>query len=106
MTAQPISIEKNASVNFSACTVQGEVLYFADQNALVLMDKQTGARERLSVNLESYGLQPRPGHVFIKDWSEGAGVAASLADAGLVVLSEAYVVGPFATIAYEARVVI
>jgi hypothetical protein len=106
MTAQPISVEKNASVDFSAVTISGEVLYFAEENVLVLMDEQTGGRERLSTNLGAYGLTPKPGHVFIKDWSEHAGVAASLADAGLVELTEKYAVGQFESTAYEARVVI
>jgi hypothetical protein len=106
MTAQPISVEKNASVDFSAVTITGEVLYYVEQNALVLMDEQTGAQERLSVNLEAYGLQPKPGHIFIKGWSEGAGVAESLADAGLVELVEKYAVGQFESTAYEARVII
>lgn len=106
MTAQPISVEKNASVDFSAITIRGEVIYLADQNALVLLDAEHGGRERLSTNLEAYGLTPKPGHVFIKNWSEHAGVAASLADAGLVELTEKYAVGPFATTAYEARVII
>ncbi|MCB5281112.1 hypothetical protein [Arthrobacter sp. ES1] len=106
MTAQPISVEKNASVDFSACTIKGEVLYFADKSALVLMNDEHGGMERLSVNLEAYGLQPKPGHVFIKDWSEGAGVAASLADAGLVELVEKYAVGQFASTAYEARIIL
>ena len=106
MTAQPISVSKNASVDFSAITLRGEVLYFTEQNALVLIDDQNGGRERLSVNLEAYGLTPKPGHVFIKGWSEGAGVAESLADAGLVELTDKYAVGQFASTAYEARVIV
>jgi predicted GNAT family acetyltransferase len=106
MTAQPISVEKNATVDFSAVTVSGEVLYFADKNALVIMNDEHGGMERLSVNLEVYGLTPKPGHVFIKDWSEGRGVAASLADAGLIEITEQYAVGQFASTAYEARVIL
>lgn len=106
MTAQPITVDDDAQVDFAGITVSGQVLYFADQNALMLEDSQTGSRDRLSVNLEAYGLTPQPGHVFIKDWSEGKGVADSLAEAGLVELITAYAVGPFSTVAYEARVII
>jgi hypothetical protein len=38
MTAQPNSVSKNASVDFSTITLRGEVLYYAEQNALMLLD--------------------------------------------------------------------
>lgn len=106
MSSAPITVGTDASVDFSAITIHGDVLYLADQNALVLMDKDHGSRERLSTNLEAYGMTPKPGHVFIKDWSEHAGVAASLVEAGLVELTEKYAVGQFASTAYEARVIL
>lgn len=106
MTTEPISVEKRAFVDFGNVTVSGEVLYLTDQNALVLLDEVTGCRERLSVNLEAYGLQPKPGHVFIKDWSEHKGLADSLEASGLVQIAESYAVGPFATVAHEVRVVV
>jgi hypothetical protein len=105
MNAQ-ITVRKNASVDFPGIKISGDVIYVADENALVLIDEETGCPERLSVNLEAYNLTPRPGHIFIKDWSEGAGVAASLAEAGVVELITAYSVGPFSSTAYEARVVV
>lgn len=105
MNAQ-ITVRKNASVDFPGIKISGDVLYLADKDALVLIDNETGGPERLSVNLAAYGLTPRPGHVFIKDWSEGAGVAASLAGSGVVEIIAAYTVGPFSTTAYEARVVV
>ena len=99
-------VRKDASVAFSALTVHGDVVYFEDQNALVVIDRETGLPERLSVNLAAYDLTPRPGHVFIKDWSEGAGVASSLENEGVIEIIGAYLVGPHASTAYEARVVI
>lgn len=104
MNAQPITVRKNASVDFSAITISGDVLYLADKNALVLIDNETGCPERLSVNLDAYNLTPRPGHVFIKDWSEAFGLAVSLVEAGVVEITAAYSVGPFSTTAFEARV--
>lgn len=106
MSSAPITVGTDASVEFSAATIHGDVVYLSDQNALILLDKDHGGRERLSINLEAYGLTPNPGHVFIKDWSEHRGLANSLADAGLVQLTEKYAVGQFASTAYEARVIL
>lgn len=60
--------------------------------------------ERVSVNLEAYGLVPGPGHVFIKDWSEHSGLTASLQRAGLARVIRSVVVGPFSSTAYEVEV--
>lgn len=105
MTSQTI-VRKDTCVDFSALTISGDVVYYQDQDALVIVDNETGLPERLSVNLVAYNLTPRPGHVFIKDWSEGAGVASSLEDSGMVEIVAAYSVGPFATTAFEARVIL
>ncbi|MFJ2662641.1 hypothetical protein [Arthrobacter koreensis] len=102
--AAPITVARNASVDFPAVTISGEVIYLSDQKALLLLDKETGAPERLSINLEGYGLLPRPGNVFIKDWSEGSGVTESLVDSGLVEIVQTHTVGPFDTTAYEVKV--
>jgi hypothetical protein len=106
MNAQPITVAKNTSVDFPGIKINGDVLYLADKNALVIIDQETGGPERLSVNLDAYGLTPRPGFVFIKDWSEGSGVTASLAGSGLVEIIDSHMVGPFSTTAYEVRVVL
>lgn len=105
-TEIPVTVAKNTAVSFSSLVINGDVIYFKEQNALVLIDDETGGPERLSINLASYGLNPRPGHVFIKDWSEGAGVAVSLAEAGVVEIIGSQTVGPFASTAYEARVIL
>lgn len=102
--ASHLKIRDDATVNFSAVSISGDVLYAAEHNDLVLIDEETGCREALSVNLSAYNLSPRPGHVFIKDWSEGHGVTASLAKAGIVDVVAAYKVGPFASTAYEVKV--
>lgn len=103
MTTQTV-VRRDTSVDFSALTISGDVVYYEDQDALVIVDNETGLPERLSVNLGAYNLTPRPGHVFIKDWSEGAGVASSLEDSGMVEIVAAYSVGPHAARAFEVRV--
>lgn len=105
-TETPITVAKDTAVSFPSIIINGDVMYFKEQNALVLIDDETGGPERLSVNLAGYGLTPRPGHVFIKDWSEGTGVAASLSEAGVIEIVGSETVGPFACTAYEARVIL
>lgn len=102
----PLTVAENASVDFSSTTLSGDVLFLGEQHALLLTDKETGLPERLSVNLEAYGLTPRPGHVFIKDWSESTGVTASLVNSGLVEIVDVHRVGPFDTTAYEVKVLV
>ncbi|KIA74385.1 hypothetical protein ANMWB30_09580 [Arthrobacter sp. MWB30] len=104
--AAPAIIAKNTPVQFSTITITGDVLYAEEHASLMLVDTQYGTRERLSVNLQAYGLAPKQGHVFIKDWSESHGVAASLAQAGIVEITGAYSVGNFRSTAYEARVLV
>jgi hypothetical protein len=102
----PITVREGAAVDFSSLTLTGDVLYYADQAALVLIDDEYGTPERLSINLIDHGLVARPGHVFIKNWSEGDGVADSLVKAGVVEIVETHVVGPFGGTAYEVRVLV
>ena len=104
MNAQPVTLRKNASLEFSALTLSGDIVYFADQNALALIDPETGFPERLSVNLVDYELTPPAGHVYIKDWSEHTGLTRSLESAGVVDVVRAVNVGPFRSRAYEVRV--
>ena len=42
-----------------------------------------GEEEIISTNLGGYGLIPRPGAVWIKDYSEGVGLAKALEEAGV-----------------------
>lgn len=101
---ESLTVALNTSVDFSAVTVSGDVVYLGTQDALMIVDKSTGLPEPLSVNLSAYGLVPRPGHVFIKDWSECSGLTASLADSGLVEIVDTHAVGPFDSTAYEVKV--
>ncbi|MFK0244520.1 hypothetical protein ACIQUM_07465 [Amycolatopsis azurea] len=60
--------------------------------------------ERLSMSLEQFGLTPESGNVFIKNWSEHAGLTASLVSQGLVTIVHTLTVGQFRSTAYEVRV--
>lgn len=102
----PVTVARNTSVDFSAVTIRGDVVYLGAQDSLVIVDKSTGVPEALSTNLSAYGITPRPGHVFIKDWSECSGLTESLADSGLVEIVETHSVGPFESKAYEVKVLV
>lgn len=60
MNPQPVTVRKNACVDFSAITISGDVLCYEDRNPLVLIDEMTSCPERLSVNLEAYKPTPHP----------------------------------------------
>lgn len=64
----------------------------------------TGEEEVLSVNLVTYGLLPGPDEVFVKDWSEHAGLAQSLVDAGHAEFVDEHFVGPFKSRAVRLRI--
>lgn len=101
-----VTVRQNVAVEFSAITITGDLIYYPEQNALQLIDQETGCPERLSVNLIAEGLTPAPGNVFIKDWSECSGVAKSLETAGIVEIVAPYIVGNFASTAFEVRVLV
>src|SRR5699024_12701177 len=58
----------------------------------------------LSTDLSVYGYVAEPGQVFIKDWSEHAGLADALVLARVVSPLESLRVGPFSSRAYRVRV--
>ncbi|MFE4332520.1 hypothetical protein ACFRQM_24775 [Streptomyces sp. NPDC056831] len=62
--------------------------------------------EYISVNLKSCGITPELGNVFIKDWSEHAGLTARLEQAGLVQPLHELTVGSFGSTAYEVEVML
>jgi hypothetical protein len=97
------TIAEDVTVSFSAITLRGDVEFIAPTRALVLTSAD-GPGEVLTTNLGHYGLEPREDTVFIKDWSEHSGLAASLEAAGVVEIVRAVNVGPFKSRAYEVRV--
>ena len=94
--------KENVTIDFGGIERTGSLCH-DDVNRLLLLETDEGP-EHISVSLKAYGLTPRPGSVFIKDWSEHSGLTARLAAAGLVEPLRALVCGPFASPAYEVEV--
>ncbi|MFF1880176.1 hypothetical protein ACFVVC_01740 [Pseudarthrobacter sp. NPDC058196] len=101
-TIEPPVSKQNVAVDFGVIELTGTVHHDDAQRTLVLLTDE--GPERISVNLEAYGLVAVPGRVFIKDWSEHAGLAERLQEAGLVHILRSVTVGPFASTAHEAEV--
>lgn len=57
-----------------------------------------------SVNLQEYGLLPPDGHIYVKNYSEGAGLAEALEQAGVAVPVGVVEFGPFSTTATLMRI--
>ena len=100
-TAVPTS-RHNVAVDFGVIKLAGTLHHDDAQRTLVLLTDE--GPERISVNLEAYGLVAGPGRVFVKDWSEHAGLAERLQEAGLVRTVRSVAVGPFACTAHEVEV--
>ena len=99
-------IKANVTVKFPAIEITGTLEHLEGQRALVLHPDDEPCSEVLSVNLQAYGLIAPTGCVYIKDWSEGEGVADSLEASGLVKkLSDVYV-GPFNSRAWLVEVLV
>lgn len=102
-TSTPAPVVKHGiTIEFSAITLNGSLHHDDERRALMLMTEE--GPERVSVNLEAYGLVPAPGHVYVKDWSEHSGLAESLQRARLARIVRSVEVGPFSSTAYEVEV--
>lgn len=99
-------IKHNVTVDFAggAISLTGDLVHHEDHRALELVTEE--GPERLSTDLSAYGLLPAEGNVFVKDWSEHAGVADSLVLAGLARRTREVEVGPFGSTAYELEVLL
>lgn len=82
------------------CTLRGEIRYFRSSSMLELISSTTGDSEVLSVDLVSHGYVATSGQVWIKDWSEHAGLAHALVEAGVITTIHHVTVGPFGSKAY------
>lgn len=99
-TTHAPTVREHAAVDFGHDLVlEGQLKHDPSQNLLVLITDE-GA-ERLSISLEQYGISPAPGNVFIKDYSEHAGLAQRLVAAGLVTIVGCVTAGPNWSLFYE-----
>lgn len=98
------TIIESAIVRYPQFTMTGPIEYESDLAALAHLDETTGEAEILSTDLRAYGILPGPGQVFVTDWSEHSGFAASLQTAGAIEIVGEVQVGPFNSLAYRVRV--
>lgn len=99
------AIREDTTVTFpGGIEVTGRLIHDPERSVLVLETDE--GPEPLSINLASYDLRPADGCVFVKGWSERAGLAESLEQRGLVEIVGRRVVGHYDSIAYEVRVVL
>lgn len=83
----------------------GAVLHDPATGLLVLDTCDGEPEEHLSISLAAYGILPEADdEVFVKDWSEGEGIAQSLIDAGLAEIVGEHLVGPFSSRALRLRI--
>jgi|SRR5699024_604562 len=92
-----ISLRFGESVHLAGTVAHDET------NALLFFvtDEDT---EVLSIDLDTYGLSTPQGHVWIKDWSEHAGVTSQLASLGVVEHKATAHVGPFESPAHMVKI--
>ncbi|MFC9755209.1 hypothetical protein [Streptomyces sp. NPDC056921] len=102
MAESTITKKHNVTVGFGFIKLTGS-LHHDDESRSLVLETEEGP-EHISVSLRSYGFTPKPGNVFIKDWSEHAGLTARLEQAGLVQPLHELNVGPFGSTAYEVKV--
>ncbi|MER6520022.1 hypothetical protein ABT246_24605 [Streptomyces sp. NPDC001553] len=103
MAETTATVKYDITVNLGAIELIGTLVH-DDENRVLELECAEGPAEPISISLQGYGLTPEPGNVFIKDWSEHAGLTARLARAGLVTPLHALTVEPYRSTAYEVQV--
>lgn len=99
------TVREDTTITFLFGTkVTGSLIHEAEHSRLTLETDE--GPEPLSISLASYGLLPAEGCVFVKDWSEHAGLTESLEQQGLVEIVGRRVVERFSSTAYEVRVLL
>lgn len=83
--------------------LEGRIVHSPGECALTML-LPDGSDEALSVDLVSSGYVAFPGEVFVKDYSEHAGLPAALVEAGVCEPVEEVRVGPFDSPVVRMRV--
>ncbi|MGW3974248.1 hypothetical protein ACWEFD_33765 [Streptomyces ardesiacus] len=102
MAESTTTVKHDVTIDFGCIELTGTLVH-DDENHVLELELDEGP-EPISISLQSYGLTPAPGNVFIKNWSEHSGLMARLAQAGLVKPVRALTVGPYCSTAYEVHV--
>lgn len=102
MSRMSTTIATGITARFGSLELEGDIA-FDQRTQTLFFEYPMEPSERISTNLDAYGYLPELGCVFIKDWSEHEGLAQSLVDAGVAEVVRELVVGPFASTAYEVR---
>lgn len=102
----PVLYKENVSIN----GLEGDLYltrYADGTNALAIGRESEGWLEPISINLTGYAMYPLHDTIYIPDYSEHKGTYAALVEAGVVAetVDDNVVFGPFATTAYEIRLV-
>lgn len=96
------TVRPDVTIDLGGIELTGSLHHDDEHRSLVLWTDE--GPEVISVNLAAYGVTSEPGNVFIKNWSEHAGLTERLCKAGLVSPVHSIAVGPFRSTAYEVRV--
>ncbi|MCI4659761.1 hypothetical protein [Cryobacterium zhongshanensis] len=98
-------LKTDVAVSFGSYRTEGTILHDPERQILVMSDPME-PDEVISKRLDAYGYFPAEDGttVFITDWSENEGLAASLVAAGVIEIVRELIVGPFKSRAYEVRV--
>jgi hypothetical protein len=101
------TIGNEVPIRFSGGLVEfvGTVLHDPATGLLILDTCDGEPEEYLSISLDAYGIsRAADDEVFVKDWSEGEGVAQSLIEAGLAEIVGEHSVGSFSSRAVRLRI--
>lgn len=98
--------KEDVTIEFdNGLALTGELAFHPERAGLLELDTLDGEMpERFSINLEAYGHTTPEGHTWIKDWSEHAGVTASLVETGAVQIIDTVQVGPFSSTAHLVKI--
>lgn len=97
----PSTIHPETTIDFGSITLTGILEHDSTQATLMLHTDE--GPEVLSTNLNYYGLVGEPGCVFIKDWSEHAGLAERVQAAGLVRIIRTVELKPMGPMGHRVR---
>ena len=97
--------QESTTLELAEIELEGDLYYDAEQNALCLVEPETGEDEILTVNMLGAGYVAFPGEVFVRDYSEHSGLPAALVAVGVCEEVEKISTGPFGAGVSRMRVI-